>query len=158
MENSEKKREVLLYFSDGDGEYLVGERREILKKGEVKEEAKETVNELIKGPKGKLIPTLPPGTKLIEVQISEEGVAKVNFNKALISDHPGGTSAEMMTIYSIVNSLILNFPQIKWVQIVIEGKPAESIAGHLSIKEPLSPNPDLIKGMGKRSDLKAGVD
>lgn len=158
MENPGKKREVLLYFSDVDGEYLVGERREIIEKDEVKEEAKETLNELIKGPKEKLIQTIPLGTKLIELQIGEEGVAKVDFNKALTSEHPGGSSAEMLTIYSIANSLILNFPQIKWVQILIEGKPAESIAGHLSIKEPLSPNPDLIKGMGKRSDVKAGVD
>ena len=58
-----ERKEVLLYFSDSEGEYLIGEKREILKKKVVKEEAKEVVIELIKGPKGKLIPTLPPRTK-----------------------------------------------------------------------------------------------
>ena len=140
-----EKKEVLLYFSDSEGEYLIGEKREILKKNEVKEEAKETILELIKGPKGKLIPTLPPRTKLLTLQINDAGVAKVNFSPALSKDHPGGSSAEMMTVYSIVNSLALNFPQIKRVQILIDGKPIETITGHLSLRQPISPKPDLIK-------------
>jgi spore germination protein GerM len=140
-----ERREVLLYFSDSEGEYLIGEKREILRKGEVKEEAKETILELIKGPEGKLIPTLPPRTKLLTLQMNEAGVAKVNFSSALSKDHPGGSSAEMMTVYSIVNSLSLNFPKIKRVQILIDGKPIETIAGHLSLKQPISPKPDLIR-------------
>jgi len=146
----EEKKEVLVYFSDGEGEYLVGEKREILRKGDVKEEAKETINELIKGPKRRLIPTLPSSTKLLSIQLSEDGVAKINFNKNLSQDHPGGSSAEMMTLYSIVNSLTHNFPEIKRVQILIEGKPVETIAGHLSLRKPVSPNPDLIKGMVRK--------
>ena len=140
-----EKREVLLYFSDSEGEYLVGEKREILKKNEAKEEAKETILELIKGPKGKLIPTLPPRTKLLTLQIHDAGLAKVNFNPALSKDHPGGSSAEMMTVYSIANSLAINFPQIKRVQILIDGKPIETIAGHLSLRQPIFPKPDLIR-------------
>jgi len=140
-----EKKGILLYFSDSEGEYLIGEKREILNRDEVEEEAKETINEIIKGPKGKLIPTLPPQTKLLSLEVGEEGVAKVNFNKAFSKDHPGGSSAEMMTLYSVVNSLTLNFPQIKSVQILIEGKAVETIAGHLSLKKPISPNPNLIR-------------
>jgi len=140
-----ERKEVLLYFSDSEGEYLTGEKREISKKNEVKEEAKEAIIELIKGPKGKLIPTLPPRTKLLSLQINDAGLAKVNFSPALSKDHPGGSSGEMMTVYSIVNSLSLNFPQIKRVQIFIDGKPVETITGHLSLKQPISPKPDLIK-------------
>ena len=140
-----ERKEIILYFSDSEGEYLVGEKREISKKNEVKEEAKEAILKLIEGPKGRLVPTLPPRTKLLTLQISEEGLAKVNFSLALSQDHPGGSSSEMMTIYSIVNSLSFNFPQIKKVQILIDGKPVETITGHLSLKQPVSPKPDLIK-------------
>ncbi len=140
-----EKKGILLYFSDSEGEFLIGEKRDILKRDDVEEEAEETINELIKGPKGKLIPTLPHQTKLLDLELGEEGVVKVNFNKALSKDHPGGSSAEMMTLYSVVNSLTLNFHQIKRVQILIEGKAVETIAGHLSLKKPISPNPDLIK-------------
>ncbi|MGD0916118.1 MAG: GerMN domain-containing protein [Thermodesulfobacteriota bacterium] len=140
-----EKKTVLLYFLDREDEYLVGEKREILKRGEVNEEAKKAIIELIKGPKGRLIPTLPPRTRLLTLRVNDEGVAEVNFDKALSEDHPGGSSAEMMTIYSIVNSLTANFPEIKKVQILIEGKPGETIAGHLSLKQPVPPNPELIK-------------
>lgn len=141
----EKRKEIVLYFSDRNGEYLIGEKREILKKDDLKEEAKQTIIELIKGPKGKLTPTLPPRTKLLAIQLNEEGVVKVDFNKSLSKDHPGGSSAEIMTTYSIVNSLALNFPKIKQVQILIEGKPIKTIAGHLSLEIPLSSNLGLIK-------------
>jgi len=140
-----EKREVLLYFSDFEEEYLVGEKREILKRDEVDEEAKEAIIELIKGPKGKLVHTLPPRTKLLTLRVNDKGVAEINFNKALSKDHPGGSSAEMMSIYSIVNSLTLNFPQIKKVQILIEGKTGETITGHLSLDQPISSKPDLIR-------------
>jgi spore germination protein GerM len=140
-----EKKEVLLYFSDSEGEYLVGEKRKILKKNTVQDEAKETVIELIKGPNGKLIRTLPPRTELLTLEISNAGVARVNFTPALSKDHPGGSSAEIMTVYSIVNSLSINFPQIRRVQIVIDGKPIASLVGHLSLEQPVSPKPDLIK-------------
>jgi spore germination protein GerM len=136
---------VTLYFSAEEGEYLRGEKREISNKGSAQEEAEEVIHELIKGPKGKLIRTLPPRTKLLSLQIDGKGVAKVNFGKALSKDHPGGSSAEMMTVYSIVNSLALNFPQINGVQILIEGERGGSITGHLALDRPISSKTDLIK-------------
>jgi spore germination protein GerM len=138
-------REITLYFSDGEGEYLIGENRKIVKKKQVGEEAKETIIELIHGPKGRLIPTLPTRTRLLTLQIDDTGVAKVNFSPALSNDHPGGSSAEMMTVYSIVNSLAVNFSQIKRVQILIDGKPIETLRGHLSLRKPVSPKLDLIQ-------------
>jgi len=140
----QERKIVTLYFSGEEGEYLAGEKREILNKGSAQEEAKEVIDELIKGPKGKLIRTLPPRARLLALRIDEEGVAKVNFDRALSRDHPGGSSAEIMTVYSIVNSLTLNFPQIKRVQILIEGR-RESITGHLVLDRPISSKTDLIK-------------
>ena len=141
----ETKKEIVLYFSDREGEYLIGEKRKIIKRADIEEDAKEAILELIKGSKEKLTPTLPPRTKCLNLRLDERGVAVVNFSKALSKDHPGGSSAEMMTAYSIVNSLTVNFPEIRQVQILIEGRPIETIAGHLSLEQPLSPNPVLIK-------------
>jgi spore germination protein GerM len=148
-----EKKIVTLFFSEEEGEYLVGEKREIPKTGRVEEEARETVVELIKGPKGKLIPALPPQTRLLTLEMDQNGVAKVNFDQTLSKEHPGGSSAEMLTLYSIVNSLTLNFPQIKRVQILIDGKAAESIAGHISLKQPVSFNPSIVKKTEKKQGL-----
>ncbi len=141
----EERREVFLYFADRDGDFLIGESRKIEKKKDPKDEAKAVINELIKGSKRGWIPTLPPRTKCLSVQFDPRGRAIVNFNKALAKDHPGGSSGELLTVYSIVNSLTRNFPQIKEVQILIDGKPIETIAGHLSLRQPLPPKPDLVK-------------
>ncbi len=140
-----EKKNVLLYFSDKEGEYLVGENRDILRKGRVEEEAKEVVVELTRGPKGKLIPTLPSQTRLLALKLGEGGIARVDFNSALSRNHPGGSSAEIMTVYSVVNSLTGNFPEIKKVQILIEGNEIDTIKGHLSLKRPIPPNPALVK-------------
>jgi len=146
----EKKKSVVLYFSDDEGEFLIGEKRALPGAGSLQEEAKETVVELIHGPKGKLISTLPSKTKLIALQVDDQGLAKVNFNRNLTQDHPGGSSAEIMTVYSVVNSLALNFPEIKRVQILVEGKEIETITGHLSLNKPMDPNPKLIKKTEKK--------
>ncbi len=145
VEVVKEKKEVVLYFSNPEGEYLVGERRKISKKKELREEARELLNELIKGPSGKLIPTLPPRTKCLSVLVNEKGLAKVNFDQSLIKDHPGGSSAEILTAFSIVHSLTQNYPEIKKVQILVNGRPIETLSGHLSLKNPLSPNPNLIR-------------
>ena len=146
----ESKREVTLYFSDQEAEYLIGEKREIKRREEVEDEAQELIRELIKGPRGHLLPTVPSGTKLISLQLDEKGVARANFSKALSKDHPGGSSAEMMTVYSIVNTLVLNVPGIKRVQFLMEGKEIESITGHLSLDQPVGSKPDLIRKSGKK--------
>ena len=144
-----ERKSVVLYFSDEEGEYLLGEKREILKRGSMKEEAREIVEELTRGSNKKLIPTLPAQTKVLALDIDEGGVARVSFNGALTRYHPGGSSAEIMTVYSVVNSLALNFPEIKQVQILIEGREIDSITGHLSLSKPISANPDLVKKTGK---------
>jgi spore germination protein GerM len=84
-----EQKNVILYFSDEDGEYLIGERNRIAKRDKIEEEAKELVAELIQGPKGKLIPTLPPQTRLISLHVDEEGLAKLSFSKAFTAEHPG---------------------------------------------------------------------
>jgi spore germination protein GerM len=153
-ETAGQKRIVTLYFSDPEGEYLIGEKREILKARRVEEEMREMVVELTKGPRGKLVPTLPARTKLLGIELGENGLAKIDFSKALAKDHPGGSTAEMMTVYSVVNSLTLNYPQIRKVQILVEGKKIETIAGHLSLGQPISSKTDLIK----KAATKRGAD
>jgi hypothetical protein len=50
----------------------------------------------------------------------------------------------MMTVYSIVDTLCVNFPSIRRVQILIEGADPETLAGHIDITQPLEINEDLF--------------
>jgi spore germination protein GerM len=126
-----EKKVVTLYFSDEGEEYLIGEKREIVKQDEVREEAEETIHELIKGPKGKLLRTLPPRTKILSLQVDANGVAGNLCNPLQRSSRR--SSAEMMTS---IRSLIpaFNFPNQK-VQILLKRRakrsPPSSLEPHL---------------------------
>lgn len=135
---------VNLYFSNDEGLALKAEKREI-EKGALAKEIERSINALIKGPAEKLTPTIPDGTRLLGIEI-KEGVAFLNFSKEISERHPGGSSAEIQTVYSIVNTVALNFSEIKKVQLLIEGKKAKTVAGHIDISFPLGPDKEFIKG------------
>lgn len=138
-------RTVNLYFASLDGKYLIPEVREIGKKKVASEEVKKVLEELIKGPRGKeLASSLPEGIRLREVYL-KEGIAYLDFTKELQKRHSGGTEGELLTIYSLVNTLILNFPEIEKVQILVEGKEITTLAGHIDLRKPLSLNTSLLK-------------
>lgn len=133
---------LTLYFSDQMGQYLVKEERVIPKAEGI---GRAALNELIKGPDlaGSLMPTLPDNTILLDINVKqEEGLAIVDFSRSLIDNHMGGSSAESLTVYSIVNTLT-QFPTVESVQILVNGQYVETIAGHLDVSKPLTRN-DLI--------------
>ena len=66
------------------------------------------------------------------------------FRETLSAKHQGGSLAEMNTVFSIVNSLTLNFPEIKRVQILIEDRAVETLNGHMDLSRPLRPDPTLV--------------
>ncbi|SHE88280.1 Sporulation and spore germination [Desulfofundulus australicus DSM 11792] len=132
---------VVLYFGDNQG-YLVVERREI---PVTKAIARATLQELCRGPASGsgLNPTIPPGTRVKDINI-RDGLAIVDFSRELKEKHRGGSSAELLTVYSIVNTLT-QFPSVQQVQILVEGRPLETLAGHLDISGPLKRDASLIR-------------
>ncbi len=142
--NKVEGRDVTLYFSDMDGLTLKGEHL-FIDRGSIKDEVRELLEDLVKGPKGGVLPTIPEGTRLIGVDI-KDGIAYVDFSKELYTRHPGGSAAELQTVYSIVNSIVFNFPEIMGVQILIEGKRRSTLVGHIDISLPLKGDRGFIKG------------
>lgn len=132
---------ITLYFSDEQAEYLIPETRHIEKSENI---AKAALEELIKGPKeSSLHATVPSETRVLGVDI-EKDTAYANFSKELVDKHWGGSTGELMTITSIVNTLT-EFENIKKVQILVEGKVVETIAGHLDVSRPLTRDETVIK-------------
>jgi germination protein M len=143
VSESKETRKVVLYFADPTGQKLVAEERVIPK---VEGIARATVEELIKGPApgSQLLPTIPKGTVLKDINIRPDGLARVDFSKELITNHSGGSLGESLTVYSIVNTLT-QFPTVKQVQILVEGQYVETIAGHLSVSSAMTRNEAIIK-------------
>lgn len=135
----EARKTVRLYFASEEANSLKEELREIPKAANVVEEAKEVITELIKGPSQGLLPTIPAGVELRQLFIDSKGIAYVDFNREIQTKHPGGSAGELLTIYSIVDSLTANFEDIKRVQILVEGAEIPTLAGHIDTRQPLRP-------------------
>jgi hypothetical protein len=51
-------------------------------------------------------------------------------------NHPGGSNSELLTIFSVVNSLVLNVNEIERVKILIDGQDTQTLAGHIDLDFP----------------------
>ena len=130
---TEEVFEINLYFSDSQAMYLVPEKRKI---SQIPSLARQAVIELIKGPENSdLYPTIPEGTQVNEVYIADD-IVYIDLSEEIFKNHPGGSSGELMTVYSIVNTLTEIHP-IKGVQILVEGDEKKSLIGHIDISMPL---------------------
>ena len=50
-----------------------------------------------------------------------------------------------MTVYTIVNAVLTNLPNLQEVQILIGGQEADTLAGHVDLRRPLRKNESLIQ-------------
>jgi spore germination protein GerM len=129
-------REVILYFGAKDGSHLVAEGREIDDCLVEKDCIKATVQALVDGPIGDLIPIFPSHAVVRNVSV-EDGTAAVDFSRDMAAGHPGGSISELLTVYGLANTLAVNFPHVRRVQILLEGEPTQTIKGHVDLREPI---------------------
>ncbi len=133
--------EVMLYFSNDNAQYLVGESRQINQAGNP---AKQAIVELIKGPEGtNLYPTVPKTTKVNALYVSDK-IAYIDLSSEVVRDHPGGSTGELLTVYSIIMTLT-SFSDIEKVQILIEGDSRETLVGHVDVSKPLERDESWLK-------------
>jgi len=134
-----------LYFASRDGDGLVEELREIEGQGHILNQMAQTLRELTKGPQTNALPVIPEGATLNAVYLDEGGVAYVDFSPELVHNHPGGTYAEELTAYAIVDSLAANYPKVVAVQLLVDGAEIDTLAGHLDVRHPISADFSLVK-------------
>ena len=139
-----EKQKVQLYFSDSNERFLASEVRYIPKRKRINGKAEELVRALVEGPKTDLVKTFPEKTKFQSVKVAKNGTAYVSFSKNLTELHPGGSTSEITTIYSLTNTLILNIPNIKRVKLLIDGKELKTIKGHIDTRHPFTLNRELL--------------
>jgi hypothetical protein len=68
----------------------------------------------------------------------EDGTAVVDFSIHFRKNHPGSCRQEQLTLFSVVNSLVLNVPEIDRVKILIDGAESETLTGHVALEFPLT--------------------
>jgi hypothetical protein len=133
-------RKGVLFFV-ADGTRLEREARELDSCTETSACLTDLLEELISGPVGDLETAFPESAALNSVRL-EGGLVIVDMNKAFVSEMPSGSSAEMLAVYSIVNTVCANYPQFNTVRITVDGN-EKTILGHLDLSDPLSPDYSL---------------
>jgi germination protein M len=137
---------LVLYFPDDQAMYLEREERTVeAAEGETYETL--AVRALIEGPavEGHGV-SIPEGTELLSLEVTD-GVAYVNFSEEFVTNHWGGSTGEIMTIYSVVNTLTES-PDVTAVVFLVEGEKLGTLAGHIELTDPVERNEDIIAGEG----------
>jgi spore germination protein GerM len=80
---------------------------------------------------------LPKGTKVLGLRVGTSGLAVADFSHEIVDNFPGGSATEGRLLASIVDTLT-QFRTINRVVITVEGKPVDSIGGHIDLETPLT--------------------
>jgi hypothetical protein len=109
------------------------------------------VRELLKGP---VMPQssrlFPSDTVVRAAYLLPGGTVIVDLGGPTVTAGWGtGSHQEMMAIYSLVQTVTANFADARSVRILINGSPAETLAGHLSLSRSFVPMPSLVEAQSR---------
>lgn len=136
----ERKIKATLFYVAADGLTLASAEGEVPFAEPVAAQAARIVEAQLRAARPPLSPAVPAGTTLRSLFITERGEAFVDLSPEVSSRHPGGVLEEIFTVYAIVNALTVNLPSILRVQILVNGREVDTLAGHLDLRRPLQKN------------------
>jgi spore germination protein GerM len=126
----------LFYVSD-DGLHLTSVERDVPFADQTVAQARRIIEAQLAPVDAPLVSAIPAGTTLRAIFVTEQGAAFVDLSREAASAHPGGSLNELLTVYTIVQSLTTNLRAVTSVQLLVDGKEVDTLAGHIDIKRPL---------------------
>jgi len=129
-----------LFYVSSDGLNLVGVQREVPFGTTAAEQARRIVEEQIRKPPASHLTAIPVETTLRGLYVTTRGEAYVDLSKEVVAKHTGGSLDEVFAVYAIVNAITANLPAIERVQILVDGKEVDTLAGHIDLRRPLRKN------------------
>jgi spore germination protein GerM len=135
-----RKIKAHLFYVADDGTQLTSVERDVTYGEGTIEQAKAIINAQIAPATEPLVSPVPAGTTLRALFVTPKGEAYVDLSRELAEAHPGGSLNELLTVYALVDALTVNLPAISTVQVLIDGKEVETLAGHVDLRRPLAKN------------------
>lgn len=83
--------------------------------------------------------------KIRDLFLDASGTAYVDLSSAQQNGVKASAWEELLAIYSMVNTLTQNFEEIKQVRFLLEGKEAQTLAGHMDLSRKFDKRMDLVK-------------
>jgi spore germination protein GerM len=137
-----------LYYADATGAGLVSVQREVPLADDTVAQGRAIVNAQLAPPPSPYVSVVPKGTTLRAFYLTERRDAFVDLSREASANHPGGSFTELMTVYAIVNAVTTNLPAVLRVQILVDGREADTLAGHVDLRRPLQADLSLVKETG----------
>jgi Sporulation and spore germination len=136
-----------LYFPDG-GVQLHAESRELPPGGSVEERVAALVGALLAGPEdGRFLAPLPQEVTLRKVYLIDGTTVFLDLESPDGGPPPAsGSLREMLTVYSLVDTVLLNTEGPERVVLLWNGQQPKTFAGHLDTGRPLLADSRLIAG------------
>jgi sporulation and spore germination protein len=140
-----RKIKARLFYVSEAGIRLVGLEREIAYGDGTVEQAREIVEAQIAPVSEPLVSAIPRGTTLRALYLTDRGEVFVDLSREAAAAHPGGTLSELLTVYTIVDALTVNLPAVTAVQVLVDGKEVDTLAGHVDLRHPLAKNLEWVE-------------
>ena len=144
-----REERIYLYFGDPGGRRLTGVARSVENPGDPAAFGRNLLTALIKGPgggrTGSLIPVFDPDTEVLAVFIDASQTAYVDLKKNPEAGHITGVRQEMLSVYAIANTMIVNMDGVQRVRILLGGKEALTLSGHIDITRPVTAQMHLVR-------------
>ncbi len=135
------EQRIILLFLAGDG-MLHPELRIVRLPAEVDERVKVVMTELLAGPQEELASLFSWQPELRGIYIDTERNAFID-----LSPPPApltGSHTELLLVYGVVDSVLLNCPELVRVQLLFGGAEIPTLTGHLDLSSPLALNKHFI--------------
>jgi hypothetical protein len=139
-----------LFVAAEDGLSLQPVRREVPFADGVLAQGRQILLQQLTAPPRPYRSVIPPGTTLRAFFITDRGDAYVDLSGDAASAHPGGAVNELLTVQAIVRAVTDNLSAVQRVQILVDGKTVDSLAGHLDLREPLVRDPAVLNSSRPR--------
>jgi hypothetical protein len=78
---------------------------------------------------------LSPASDIRSIYLVEPGAAVIDLNAAFADEHRSGILTEQLTVNSLVETLAMNVQGIQRVQILVDGKARDTLAGHADLSD-----------------------
>ena len=134
-----------LFYLTADGMRLRPTEQEVEFGATATAQARRLIEAQLVAPQPPLVSAVPAGTTLKELFLTERGDAYVDLSAELSKNHTGGSLDEILTVYTLVSALTENLPTITRVQILIDGREVDTLAGHVDLRRPLARTTEWIE-------------
>jgi hypothetical protein len=152
---SERVVRATLFYVSEDGMQLVGVDREVPHSDDVTTQARRIIAEQLGPAPPPLVSPFPEGTRLRALYLTERGDAFVDLSGEVTTGHAGGSLDELFTVYALVNAVTTNLPAVTAVQILVDGREVDTLAGHVDLRHPLEQNLKWVSPPTSESALDA---